>query len=67
MTVVPSGKVTLAIENEVASLEWDDVEDPALAAADPRPECVVVWPLTVVDDETVPPPAVTELDVVRPP
>lgn len=42
MTVVPSARVPLAIENEVASLEWDDVEDPALAAADPRPDCVVV-------------------------
>jgi hypothetical protein len=43
------------------------VEDPALDAGDPRPDCVVVWPFTVVDDETFPPPAVTELDVVRPP
>lgn len=67
---VPSGLVTLADENDWPSLEPAVAEDPVLdveefAADDvvPAPEwVVVVRPLMVVDEDTVPPPAVTEED-----
>ena len=62
---MPSGSVTLAVEKELAPATPVAAEDPAFDAAVPFPEwVVVVSPLIVVDDETCPPPAVTELDVV---
>jgi hypothetical protein len=66
VTTEPSGRVTLAVENA-----WlpavPDTDDPALDEAEPPPECiVVVFPSIVVDEVTLPPPAVTEDEVLPP-
>ena len=79
VTTVPSGCVALAVENEPLPVEPAVTEDPALDdevlldadvpaedEVDPPAEwVVVVRPSMVVDEVTLPPPAVTDED--RPP
>ncbi|UTG96338.1 hypothetical protein KEM44_09875 (plasmid) [Sinorhizobium meliloti] len=58
MMVVPSGRVTLAVAKLSPSEDPLVTEDPALLVADPP--LAVVPPPTVVDEDTLPDPTVTD-------
>jgi len=62
VTVVPSGRVTLAVENDRLPAVPVITDEPVLDDTAPLPDCiVVVLPSMVVDDEMPPPPVVTVL------
>lgn len=64
---VPSGLVTLAVENAWLPAVPVVTDEPALDEAEPPPEfMVVVLPSIVVEEETLPPPAVTDVEVPVP-
>jgi len=67
VTTEPSGRVMLAVENDWVPDVPVVTEAAALDEFAPPPDgIVVVLPSTAVDDETLPPPAVTELEVPEP-
>ena len=61
--MVPSGRVTLAVEKDCVPAVPVVIDEPALEDVEPLPDCtVVVVPPAVVEDDTRPPPAVTDVD-----
>lgn len=68
VTTEPSGRVKLLVEKACPSPTLDVADDPELEEVLPLPEfIVVVFPPMVVDELTLPPPAVTDDDVPVPP
>jgi hypothetical protein len=63
----PSGRVAVAMEKDWLPALPELTDDPAADDAELPPELdVVVRPSRVVDEDTLPPPAVTEVDVPSP-
>ena len=61
--MVPSGRVTLAVEKDCVPAVPVVIDEPALEDVEPlRDWTVFVVPPIVVEDDTPPPPAVTDVD-----